>query len=315
MSLITALSQLFSKPESKHQLGVAIGQTSLMFCYLPENAEINYQEVNLELNLSQNLSAEAATKAVTESLMKLSTDHQVSGGCHLVLPASHYQIVQIDKPSVPDNEIAAALKWQVKDLVTIAVDDMIVDYFDGPTLAGGNAKLNVVCASKSFLTAMVSTINQGELLFKTISTEEFAFVSLLPKQDDAVLLVCQQPNEEVILLIVKKGKLYFHRRLRGFAQIANKNQQELTMGVIDSLSLEIQRSLDYFERQLKQAPIKSIQVIVPMDNEDFLVEKLGQNTHISVQLLDLPEQHQGQRQFAAAIGASLLNTLEQNNES
>ena len=315
MSLITTLSQLFSKPESKHQLGVSIGQSSLIFCYLSENSEITYQDLSLDLNLNQNLSAEAATKAVTDSLIKLSSEHQISASCQLVLPPSHYQIVQIDKPNVPDSEISAALKWQVKDLVTIAVDDMIVDYFDGPTLAGGNAKLNVVCASKSFLSAMVATINQSDINLKTISTEEFAFISLLPKQDDAVLMVCQQPNEEVVLLIVKKGKLYFHRRLRGFAQIDKKSEQELTMGVIDSLSLEIQRSLDYFERQLKQAPIKSIQVIVPMDNENYLIEKLAQNTHIAVQLLDLPEQHQGQRKFAAAIGASLLHTLEQNDES
>ncbi len=314
MSLITTLSQLFSKPASKHQLGVSIGQSAVMLCYLPENNETSYQEIPLELNLNQSLDSDTATKSVTDSLNKLSSVQNISGNCQLVLPASHYQIVQIDKPNVPVNEIAAALKWQVKDLVTIAVDDMIIDYFDGPTLAGGNTKLNVVCASKSFLAAMVTSINKNDISLKTISTEEFAFVSLLPKQNDAALLVCQQPNEEILLLIVKKGKLYFYRRLRGFTQIAQQSEQELAMGTVDSLSLEIQRSTDYFERQLKQAPIKSIQVIVPMVNEQYLVEKLAQNTHISVQLLVLPEQHQQQRKYAAAIGASLLHTLEQNDE-
>lgn len=313
MSLITTISNLFSKPEPKHQLGMSIGQKAITVCYLSENLEADYQKIELGTDVNQNLSADLTTKTVTAKLAELSSGLQSPSNCQIIIPVSHYQIVQVDKPNVPDAEIAAALKWQIKDLVTIAVEDMIIDYFDGPTLAGG-AKLNVVCASKAFLTELVGALTDDNIHLKKISTEEFAFASLVEKQDTAVLLVCQQPNEEIMLMIVKKGKVYFHRRLRGFAQIEKQSEQELTMGTIDSLSLEIQRSTDYFERQLKQAPIKAIQVIVPMDNENILVGKLAQNTHIPVQLLALPELHQNQRKHAAAIGATMLDNLENNFE-
>ncbi|MCJ8319927.1 MAG: hypothetical protein MJK12_09855 [Colwellia sp.] len=313
MSLITTISNLFSKPEPKHQLGVSIGQKTITVCYLSESLEADYQKIELGTDFNQNLSADFVTKAVTDKLTKLSSELQTPSNCQIILPVSHYQIVQVDKPNVPDAEIAAALKWQVKDLVTVAVEDMIIDYFDGPILAGG-AKLNVVCASKAYLTELVTNLTQDNINLKKISTEEFAFVSLVEKQDAAVLLVCQQPNEEIILIIVKKGKIYFHRRLRGFSQIGKQSEEELTMGTIDSLSLEIQRSTDYFERQLKQAPIKAIQVIVPIDNENILAEKLAQNTHIPVQLLALPESHHNQRKYAAAIGATLLDNLEKSFE-
>ena len=315
MSLITRLSQLFSKPESKPQLGVAIGCSSINICYLDEKNKISYQEMVLELNSTPKLATDALNKKVVNSLMKLSTEYKFSGNCQIVLPSSHYQLVQVDKPNVPMNEVVAALKWQVRELVSIAVDDMIVDYFDGPTLAGVNAKVNVVCVSKFFLKAIVDSINKNALNLSIISTEVFAFVSLVPKQKDAILLVCQQPNEEIVLLIIKNGVLYFHRRLRGFSQISQQSQQELAMGTVDNLSLEIQRSTDYFERHLKQSPIICIEVIVPMDNEQFLLEKLALNTDISVRLLALPEPHQGQRKYATAIGASLLNNLEQVDES
>jgi MSHA biogenesis protein MshI len=311
MSALTRLTQFFSKSESKHQIGVSIGPAGLMLCYLNEKNKVSYQELPLEIMAPQKVVNDTDTKTVSTSVTKLLTKNKVSGNCHLVLPASHYQMVQVDKPNVPKDEIVAALKWQVKDLVTIEVDDLIVDYFDVPVLLAGNPKVNVVCASKTFLTAMVGSINQGEIKLSTISTEEFAFLSLLPRQDDAILLVCQQRNAEIVLLIVQNGQLYFHRRLRGFAQISQQSEQELAMGITDSLSLEIQRSTDYFERQLKQSPIKSIQVFIPSDNEQYLVDKLGLNTNILVQLLALPEQYQGQRKYGLAIGASLLSTLEQ----
>ena len=313
MSLITALSQLFSKSESKHLSGVSIGQTAISLCVMPDKADsekVNFLNKPLSVNLSQNGQPDVAINAVADTLNHLITSQEITGQCQVIIPSSHYQIVQIDKPNVPDAEIVAALKWQVKDLVSINVDDMIVDYFDGPTLAGGATKLNVVCASKSFQASLVNTAAKNDLQITMISTEEFAFASLITVQDEAVLLVCQQPNEEIVLMIVKQGKLYFHRRLRGFAQIAQQSEQQLALGTVDSLSLEIQRSTDYFERQLKQSPIKDIQVIVPMDNELLLVEKLAANTHIPVHLMSLPVENAQQRQYAAAFGATQLSRME-----
>jgi len=311
MSLITRLLQFFSKPESKPQLGICIGPSSLTLCYLDESNEISYQESALDMSPNPPLGNNAATKNVTENLKGFLTQYVASGNCHVVLSPAFYKIVQVDKPNIPANEMLGALKWQVNDLVTIEVDDMIVDYFDAHAVVGGNPQVNVICASKSFLMVLFSAINQGGIQLSTISTEEFAFLSLLPKKDAAVLLVCQQPNAEVVLLIVKNGQLYFYRRLRGFTQLYQQSEEDLAMGTTERLSLEIQRFMDYFERQLKQAPIKSIQVMVPSDNEQYLADKLAENTDVVVQLLALPEQHQGQRKYAVAIGASLLNTLEQ----
>ena len=133
---------------------------------------------------------------------------------------------------------------------------------------------------------------------------------MLPIQQDAVLLVCQQPNEEINLLIIKNGQLFFSRRLRGFVQISKKSEDELMMGVIDSLSLEIQRSTDYFERQLKQAPIKTIEVLVPIANEAFLARKLAENTNVEVKLFTMPDAFDNERKQAVAIAATQLNFME-----
>ncbi len=299
MSIITRIKNVFSKAKSADLIGVALRQQSISYFVKKPN---------------ENKSESIETKAnpIAKTLQYVVDNKSLSGQCHLVLSNAHSQIVQVDKPKVPDAEMNAALKWQIKDLVSIAPDNMALDYFDGPTLAGGHEKINVVCVAKNDLIELITILAEDELNLASITTEEFAFASLLPIQEDAVLLVCQQPNEEVNLLIVKNGQLFFSRRLRGFAQIANKSEDELSMGIIDSLSLEIQRSTDYFERQLKQAPIKAIEILIPVKTEAFLARKLAENTNVEVKLFAMPTSLEALRGNAVAIGATQLNFMEPN---
>jgi len=298
MSLITKINNIFSKTESENLLGVSLRQQSFAFFLCPEDGESQFQKIN---------------SPITEHAQQIKIQqqkYQLRGQCHLVLASSQTQIVQVDKPNIPESELNAALKWQIKDLVNYSPEDMVLDYFDGPSVIGGSDKINVVCASKKELLTLIEPLNHDGLTLKSITTEEFAFANLLSVQNDACLMVCQQPNEEIILLFVKQGKIFFSRRLRGFAQIATKTADELSFGLIDNLNLEIQRSTDYFERQLKQAPIRSIEVIVPIENEAVLARKLAENTNAVVNLLKMPEGFTDAREFAVNVGAIRLNNME-----
>jgi len=297
MSLTTKLTKFFSKAESKDLLGVSLRQQSLAFYFSPTQGEQQLQQVT------------SPFQEHPKQIKAQQNQYKLQGQCHLVLASSQTQMVQLDKPNIPENEVNAALKWQIKDLVSYSPEDMVLDYFDGPTLAGGNEKINVVCASKNDLLTLIEPLSQNGLVLKSITTEEFAFASLVPAQNDACLMVCQQPNEEIVLLIIKQGKVYFSRRLRGFSQISTKSEDELIFDVIDNLSLEIQRSTDYFERQLKQAPIRTIEIIVPILNEALLARKLAENTNVAVNLLVMPEGFTDSREYAAAIGATRLNNM------
>jgi len=299
MSIITRIKNIFSKIASDDLIGVALRQQSISY-FVKKSNEHRCESIENKIN------------PIVNAIKVLLNDKSLAGQCHLVLPNAYSQIVQVDKPNVPDLEINAALKWQIKDLVNIAPENMVVDYFDGPILSGGQQKINVVCVAKNDLVELVTALTDDDLDVKCITTEEFAFASLLPIQQDAVLFVCQQPNEEVNLLIVKDGQLFFSRRLRGFAQIAGKSEDELSMGTIDALSLEIQRSSDYFERQLKQAPIKVIEVLMPLKHEAFLARKLAENTNVEVKLFAMPLTLENFRDSAVAIGATQLNFMEPN---
>ncbi|WP_426359754.1 hypothetical protein ACPUVO_05875 [Pseudocolwellia sp. HL-MZ19] len=296
MSFIHKINKLFSKNKSNDIIGVSLQPDSLSYCYRPLNASPVCQNI-AKPNISASFSA-------------LADEVDGNGLCHIVLSAGQYQIVQVDKPNVPDTEINAALKWHVKDLVPFKPENMVLDYFDGPQLSNNVAKINVVCADLTELSAIVEQVSKNQLDVALITTVEFAFAQLIPESDVATLLVCQHANEDLLILIIKQGKIFFQRRIRGLAQISHKTEEELVMGPVDMLSLEIQRSTDYFERQLKQAPIKEIQVILPMDNEAFLVRKISENTNLPVNLLSMPEGFEQYRKFPCSVGASMLSSEE-----
>lgn len=306
MSFLTKISQIFSKNSSSQCLGIAFQQQGVSLCSIPQ------QKLNSPIDENQAVQVifhhEKANSAnFPKAIQALHDNCELEGTVSLVLNEAQSQVVQVDKPNVPDSEINSALKWQIKDLVSISPTNMVLDYYDAPTLVGGQEKVNVVCASLDELKKLVTVTEQGMVKVSVITTQEFAFANLLPPQNDAHLLVCQQPNEEIVLIIVKQKQIFFQRRLRGFSQIAKKTADELSLTVIDELSLEIQRSTDYFERQLKQAPIKSIKVLLPIESEAIFVEKLAENSTVPVNLLELPMPYYQYREFGAVIGASLEN--------
>ena len=98
MALNTQLKKFFSKTQSTHNIGVSLRQQSLAFCYIPDNGENKCQKI--------------ASENVVHGLSTLKSEYQHEGVCQVVLSSGQYQIIQVDKPNVPDSEIAAALKWQ-----------------------------------------------------------------------------------------------------------------------------------------------------------------------------------------------------------
>ncbi len=305
MSFLTKISQLFSKNGSNQRLGIAFQHQGVSICSIPQKKTDNMVDETAAKVIFEHEKANSAN--FYRAIQTLHNNCELEGTACLVLNEAQSQVVQIDKPSLTDTEMNSALKWQIKDLVSISPNNMVLDYYDAPLLAGGKEKINVVCAALDELKKLVEATEQGAVKVSAITTQEFAFANLLAPKNDANLLVCQQPNEEIVLIIVKQKKIFFHRRLRGFAQIGSKSAEELSFSIIDDIGLEIQRSTDYFERQLKQAPIKEIKVLLPIELENVFIEKLAENSIVPVSLLALPRPYHQHREYAAAIGASLDN--------
>lgn len=178
----------------------------------------------------------------------------------LVLSQQYYQLLQADKPNVEPSEVTQALLWSVKDMVSEPIANIHLDYFESSFIA--SSKVNVVVSSRHFLTQLASACDDCGLEIVGISIEELALSHVLANDNMAHMLVAHLPEKELLLLVVKAGEVLMQRRVRGFNQLDKATLEELKQGIADNLSLEIQRSMDYFESQLRQAPVGSISLLV-----------------------------------------------------
>ena len=236
----------------------------------------------------------------------------------LVLSAERYQLIQLEKPAVPETEMLQALPWLARELTSVAVDDMLLDYLDLPEQASQQgARINVVVTAKSSLLELCRELQRRKVQLVNIQPEEWLPRNVLPEQNGAVMLIVHQPGHELMLQIIRQGALYFSRRLRGFNRIDQYGISELSQGMLDNLLLEVQRSLDYFEGQLRQAPVKEILFQIASHELPAIVKYFADNGFGQVQALDLagllPGLNQAEQQeyWLTAAGALEINAREQ----
>ncbi|MCI2282829.1 hypothetical protein L3081_04690 [Colwellia sp. MSW7] len=140
MSLLTKIKNMLAKKQSNQLVGISLQHNSVAVCSLPSvkrttsSEEKKATKTTFQLFNVHELNYSAA-------IIEAEAKENLTGKCHIVLNGQQSQIVQVDKPSIPAAEINSALKWQVKDLVSISPENMVLDYFDGPVLAGGKKKL------------------------------------------------------------------------------------------------------------------------------------------------------------------------------
>ncbi|WP_440903001.1 hypothetical protein ACMZOO_08790 [Catenovulum sp. SX2] len=201
---------------------------------------------------------------------------------NVVLPGSQYQLFVADKPDVAESEMAAAIKYTAADYINSPLDEVITEYFDIPVQQHGQNKINLVIANKNFVLMVAKVCRQKCHQLKRITIDELAYEDLFLQDHEASLLVVHHPNEQLLVQIVKEGEIYFFRRIRGYDKLDTFAELEIKHGAADGLSLEIQRSLDYFESQLRQAPVKRIYISVQNKHQNMLIDQIGENFDVPV---------------------------------
>ncbi|MCY7295280.1 MSHA biogenesis protein MshI [Alteromonas sp. a30] len=221
--------------------------------------------------------------------------------------------MQVDRPPVDDSELAQALKWSVQELLS-AQEEMQVDYFDLPAQTLGANKVNVAAIKKEEINEVCGQLIKIGLFVKAVTIEELAICDLLPKSNDAVIALMQKSGAEISLNIIKEGKLYFNRSFRGYESLSSFSEPELKMGVIDNLSIEIQRSMDFFESQLRQGGVKRILVHLDTPYTDTVVEliKTSMLMEVGQIQLDVPMALDVNIESAscAVLGAALMDSVD-----
>lgn len=181
---------------------------------------------------------------------------------HCLIPRHDAQILQLDKPSVADDELHEAVKWKLKDLISFDPQDAVIDSFDLPDSSKRSTKrINVVVAKKQTVQGFVDQVKQSGLVLQSIDIHE-----LMPRnycrlieQGESNLAILQLKEQEGMITIHRQSDLYVARDFKlGLRQIdAGDNQQQ----AFDSLLLELQRSIDFFESSYDLGTIQSLKIV------------------------------------------------------
>lgn len=242
-----------------------------LWVYAPATANLAPQWLTFEL---QNQQWQTAFAALAHTFP--------NARLQMVLASGSYQLLVADKPNVNAEELPHALMWSIKDMVTIPVAQIHLDYFESPLPSN---KITVVVVAKDYLINIVEAIHGQGLRVAGISIEELAMTNLFIDDNQARLIVSHHTGQELLLTVVKQGQLYMQRRVRGFMQLDKTDVDQLHYGLADNLSLEIQRSMDYFESQLRQAPVASIELLAD-GAVDALAKLVSANFNQAVNVID-----------------------------
>ena len=215
--------------------------------------------------------------------------------CSLLLQQNEYQLFQIEKPNVPAEELKQAISWKLKDMIDYPVDQATVDVIDIPADPhNANRQLYVyaVAAKNSVIGGyMTRLIDHAGTGLEVIDIPELAQrnVAAYLEQEGRGLAMLSINNHGGLLTFTSGGELYHSRRIEiDTKQMQDDNNSELKSSIFERLSLEIQRSLDNFERQFPYITINRLVLAPFMGREDFY-DYLKAYLYIQIDRFDLSD--------------------------
>lgn len=208
--------------------------------------------------------------------------------CNVVLTSIDYQLLLVEAPDVPENELREAVKWRVKDLIQGSVEESVIDVFALPADASraGKKMVYVAVAKLARINQIITLIKDLGLELNSIDIEVLALRNLtLFKQFERGAAVVRLKAGAGDVSIYRDGNLYLSRHFQ-----LNYGAGLLDDIPADSLALEVQRSFDYFERQMGQVPPSVLFLCGEGIGADKISDELRRAMSAPIEFLELTQE-------------------------
>jgi MSHA biogenesis protein MshI len=205
--------------------------------------------------------------------------------CSFVLEIDDYQMLQLETPNVPIDEQKAAVRWKLKDMIDYPVDEAMVDILEIPQDPAYQNKQGYVYAvvAKNALVGKLANqfIEVGSVLHaidvRVIGQRNIAAYLELENRGLAMLSFSAKG---ALLTFTFAGELYHAR----FIEI----EEQRIASAVERIALELQRSLDHFDRQFPFVNVSKL-VVAPFVGRDALVEHLRSALYLPVESFALSD--------------------------
>jgi MSHA biogenesis protein MshI len=213
--------------------------------------------------------------------------------CTTLLRSGDYQVVQVDAPNVPEQEARTAVRWRVKDMIDYPVEAAAVDAWFIPQAAkaaGRTQQMLAVAARNEVIAATVKPFHEADIPLEVIDIPELAQRNLARclETEGRGLALLAIDEQSALLTFTCGGELYQLRRIDVSIPGLADAFPDQRAGLYDRLVLELQRSLDHFDRQFHHVVVAKL-VVTPVPGADDLGEHLAANLDVPVEVLYLSE--------------------------
>lgn len=242
--------------------------------------------------------------------------------CTTLLESADYQLLLVEAPDVEATELKAAIRWRIKDLIDFHIDDAVVDVVAIPAQDRGRARMMYVVAARApRIRERVAVIEDAGLELVSIDIEELALRNLAALADTDGRGVCLLwfGADHGCIVVVRDGELYLARRLETgctelFSAAQHGDPDAGALGApltaaLDHVTLELQRSLDYYDSHFSLPPIGGIVVAPCAPDLPFVTPYLAANLGVAVAPLDLDRVFPGAPEIDATVRARALTAI------
>ena len=227
-----------------------------------------------------------------ETLQRLRRElHLDRFSCATLLPARQYQMQLIDAPNVPEAEMKSALRWRLKDVLGYPVESATVDIMAIPTAqaaAGRGRSVYAVSARNQDIESRMRMFAQARIALRVIEVAEMAQrnLAILFESDRRALAMLSFSEEGGLLTFTARGELYLSRRIEISLEQLIGVRAEMRDQLFERIALELQRSLDHFDRQFSNIPLARL-LLAPLPDELGLSAYLAANLSAPVEAVNL----------------------------
>ncbi len=218
-----------------------------------------------------------------DALDKLRRDTHLGGSAFTTLLApSEYQMLMVEAPNVPANELKTAIRWKIKDSLNYPVEDATIDVLQIPASKARSERaqsIYAIAASNVTIQKRMALFDQAKLALDVIDIPEMTQrnIAALFEQDDRALVMLAFDDNGGLLTFTAGGELYLSRRIEISVGQLQDADDSLRDQYRDRVELELQRSMDYFDRQFNHLTVSRVLVCAPDDTGlvEFLAAVVG----------------------------------------
>jgi MSHA biogenesis protein MshI len=196
-------------------------------------------------------------------------------------------------PSVPEAEMKSAIRWRLKDYLDYPVESATLDVLALPadkSPANRGQPVYAVSARNEDIEARMKLFAAAKIPLKIIDVAEMAQRNLATmfETDHRAIAMLSFSDEGGLLTFSAQGELYLSRRIDISLEQLTDAARETREQLFERIALELQRSLDHFDRQFSNVPLARL-LLAPVPDELGLAAYLAGNLSAPVQSVNLGE--------------------------